>query len=455
MTDIYAPIVRKWIYPITQEIQNRSFYKMKVEADRNQYLSYKELRNLQFQKLIPLLHHSYKYVPYYRDVFEQIGLKPEDIRNWDDFQQLPILTKEQIRENRERLLSKKLRSPVFTVSTSGSTGKPMRFKMSQIHASANIVSRIRALRWWGINLGDRELQLFSASGQFVPGIKSTINARIFRPMKEKMLNRRLISAADLTEKNMGKYWQITNKFNPKIIYSSPSSIFVFAKYLKDQGYDCSKLGLKAVVTTGEILYDWQREMIEEVFRRPVVDEYGSVEAGIIAYGHPCGAMHTMDDYIIVELIKSNPQDELGEVVVTPLENWGSPLIRYNLHDLAVPSDNLSVCPLRLGFSKIEGIIGRQFDLLRLSNGRITHGVIFVQIIQYLKSIEQFQVIQKEPDLFVIILVSGKENNLDEEKYFIRSKLTEHLGPVRIDFRRVSSIPKESSGKFRFIRSEVN
>jgi len=420
MTDIYAPIVRKWIYPITQEMQKRNFFKMIVEADRNQYLSQNELRNLQFQKLIPLLQHSYKYVPYYHDIFNQIGVKPEDIRSWDDFQQLPILTKEQIRANRDRLLSKKLRSPVFTVSTSGSTGKPLRFNMSQIHAGANIVSRIRALRWWGINLGDREINLTSASGQFVPGIKS-----------------------------------ITKQFNPKIIYGFPSAIYVFAKYLKDHGYDCSKLGLKAVVPTGEILFDWQREMIEEVFRKPVVDEYGSVEAGIIAYGHPCGAMHTMDDYIIVELIKSNPQDELGEVVVTPLENWGSPLIRYNLQDLAVPSDSPSACPLRLGFSKIEQIIGRQYDLFRLSNGRITHGHIFVQIIQYLKSIEQYQVIQKEPDLFEIILVSWKENNLDDEKYFIRTKLIEHLGPVRIDFRRVSSIPKEPSGKFRFIRSEVN
>ena len=455
MTDIYAPIVRKWIYPITQEMQKRNFFKMIVEADRNQYLSQDELRKLQFQKLIPLLHHSYKYVPYYHDVFEQIGLKPEDIRNWDDFQQLPILTKELIRENRERLLSKKLRSPVFTVSTSGSTGKPMRFNMSQIHTGANIVSRIRALRWWGINLGDREMQLSSASGLFVPGIKSTFNVRIFRPMKEKMLNRRLISALDMTEKSMGNYWHITKQFNPKIIYGFPSAIYVYAKYLKDHGYDCSKLGLKAVVPTGEILFDWQREMIEEVFRKPVVDEYGSVEAGIIAYGHPCGAMHTMDDYIIVELIKSNPQDEFGEVVVTPLENWGSPLIRYNLDDLAVPSDSPSACPLRLGFSKIERIIGRQYGLIRLSNGRITHGHIFVQIIQYLKSIEQFQVIQKEPDLFEIILVSWKENNLDDEKYFIRTKLIEHLGPVRIDFRRVSSIPKEPSGKFRFIRSEVN
>jgi len=280
MTDIYAPIIRKCIYPLSQEMQKRNFFKLMSEADKNQYLSQNELRNLQFQKLIPLLQHSYKYVPYYRDVFDQIGVKPEDIRSWNDFRQLPILTKEQIRVNRERLLSKKLRSPVFSLSTSGSTGKPMRFNMSQIHAGANIVSRIRALRWWGINLGDREMQLSSPSGQFVPGIKSTFNARIFRPMKEKILNRRLISALDMTEKSMDNYWHITKKFNPKIIYGFPSAIYVFAKYLKDHGYDCSKLGLKAVVTSCEILFDWQREMMEEVFRKPVVDEYGSVEARV-------------------------------------------------------------------------------------------------------------------------------------------------------------------------------
>ena len=85
MNDIYTPILRDWIYPLAQRVQNRNYSKLMTEAIKNQFLSQDELQNIQFNKLTALLHHAYNSVPHYRDTFDSVGLKPEDIRSWDDF----------------------------------------------------------------------------------------------------------------------------------------------------------------------------------------------------------------------------------------------------------------------------------------------------------------------------------------------------------------------------------
>jgi phenylacetate-CoA ligase len=168
----------------------------------------------------------------------------------------------------------------------------------------------------------------------------------------------------------------------------------------------------------------------------------------------------MDDFIIVEIIKSDPQDEFGEVVITQLENWGSPLIRYNLQDLAVPAGDTKTCPAGLGFGKIKRVMGRRHDLIRLSSGRIVHGQFFSNLMAFMPSVRQFQVVQKEYDLFEITVetYSGKVPNdeipIDEEKY-LRTRIRQYLGPVEIKLRTVPNISGESSGKFRSVRSEVN
>ena len=147
MNDIYTPILRDWIYPLAQRVQNRNYSKMMSEATKNQFLSQDELQNIQFNKLTALLHHAYDSVPHYRYTFDSVGLKPEDIRSWDDFSKIPILTKEQIRKDPDGFVSRNLRSPIRRIRTSGSTGSPLRFYLSQATAASANVSRIRALRW--------------------------------------------------------------------------------------------------------------------------------------------------------------------------------------------------------------------------------------------------------------------------------------------------------------------
>jgi phenylacetate-CoA ligase len=453
MSDYYPTILRNWIYPLAQKLRKRDYAKMMQDAQRNQYLEREQLRRIQFTKLKALLHHSYQTVPYYRDRYKQAGLEPDDIRCLDDIKLLPILTKDEIRNDHKWFLSEKPRTPVFKVSTSGSTGIPMEFHISQSAAAAANTCRIRALEWWGIKLGDRELRFGGIGYPMGSGVKVFAKKHFISPVRYRIMNRRTLSAFDMSPQSMDAYWNFIQKYSPKYFFGYPSSFHIFAQYIREQGYDGKSLGLRCVVTTGEILFDWQVQEIEDVFNCPVANEYGSAEVGVMAYGYPCGALHIMDDFILLEVVKTNPNDEAGEIVVTHLENWGSPLIRYNVQDLAIPLDDASPCPHGLGFKKIRRVIGRYHDLIRLPSGRIVHGTYFEGLMREVVGVQQYQVIQKKPDLFEILVVSNEEFTTDQED-FIRDKINLHLEYAQVEIIRTQTISKEATGKLRYVISEV-
>ena len=258
----------------------------------------------------------------------------------------------------------------------------------------------------------------------------------------------------MTPKMMREHWEAILKFSPRYIFGFPSSYALFANYLHEKGYDGREANLKLVVTLSEILYEWQEQLITTTFGCPVANEYGSVEAGVIAHSHPCGAMHTMDDGVIVEVIKSNPEDEYGQLVVTNLDNWGYPIIRFNLNDLGKTILNGHDCSLGIGLRIFEGLVGRNQDVLRLESGRIVYCHYFHNLIKHVRGVRQYQVIQKKPDHFELkILPEGESFNREQENY-IQDVIREHLDGSTIIIKIVDNIPKDSSGKLRYVISEV-
>lgn len=132
MKDYHAAIINKWIFPYSIKLRKGDFKSKMDEALQNQTLTREEIRNLQFEKLGELIQHAYHFVPYYRDTFKQNGISPQDIRSWEDFEKLPILTKAEVREYNLQFLSEKPRTPLRNYKTSGSTGTPLRVFTSEI-----------------------------------------------------------------------------------------------------------------------------------------------------------------------------------------------------------------------------------------------------------------------------------------------------------------------------------
>ncbi len=452
--DLYSPILRNWIYPLAQRLQGRDFHPVMNAASRDQFLNYNEIRVLQFRKVSALIRHAYQTVPYYQKTFREAGLQPGDIKTWEDFELIPILTKEILRENSESFYSTKPDSALYSVSTSGSTGKPLKIQISQRAALRANVSRIRSLKWWEIQLGDREIRLTNTGYSFERGWRKFYYEYILNPTRNMLMNRKHFSAYTMTAKLMRDHWEAMLNFSPKYIFGFPSAYTVFANYLHDEGFDGKEANLKLVLTSGEILHEWQENLITTTFGCPVADEYGSIEMGAIAHSHPCGVMHTMDDGVFVEVIKSNPYEEYGELVVTNLDNWSYPIIRFNLNDLAKSVQDGHDCSLGLGLGVLDGLVARMLDVLRLASGRIIYNHYFQNLIKHVCGVKQYQVIQKKPDLFELKIIPQDQSFDKVQENYIQEIIREHLEGSTINIKIVDIIPRDPSGKLRFVISEL-
>jgi phenylacetate-CoA ligase len=258
----------------------------------------------------------------------------------------------------------------------------------------------------------------------------------------------------MTPEIMQELWESILAFSPRYLFGFPSAFSFLAEFVNQKGYDGRKANLLVVVTTGETLHKLQEDINSNTFGCPVANEYGSSEAGVIAYSHPCGALHTMDDGVVVEVIRSSPEDEFGEVVVTNLDNWGFPIIRYNHNDLAKNVERGHECSLGLGFGTLEGLIGRSQDSVRLASGRVIYCYYFHHLIQYVGGVKQFQFVQKKPDLFELKVIPKDESFGPAEVKFIRDAVRKNLDGSETNINIVDNIPGDPSGKLRYVISEL-
>jgi phenylacetate-CoA ligase len=455
MKDYRAAIINKWIFPYSIKLRKGDFKSKMDEAMQNQTLTREEIRNMQFEKLGELIQHAYHFVPYYRNTFKQIGLSPQDIRTWEDFEKLPILTKSQVREYNQQFLSEKQRTPLRSYKTSGSTGIPLSVFTSEISIASEYAVRFRALNYYGVNIGDRVVRFQDVDRySHTTGLKKDIDKRLYQPFKNFVFNRSMLPVNNISEEDLERQWQFLQVHKPIYIWGYSSALHHMARYIDDRGYNGGSLGIKLVTVGGEKLFDFQNETLERVFECPVADSYGSFEIGIAACSYPCGALHTNDDFVIVEVIKSNPGDEYGQIIATRLDNWEFPLIRFNVEDLAPPLETHHDCSLGLPFCKLDQIIGRRFDQIKLANGRVVHGSYFTNLLRKIPGIRHYQVNQRELDRFEILAVIDEDNYSKEVASTIKDRMNALFGPVEVTVTPVPSIPSEASGKFRVVRSDL-
>jgi len=207
MKDYHAALINKWIFPYSIKLRKGDFNSKMDEAIQNQILSREEIRNLQFEKLGELIRHAYNFVPYYRNTFKQIGLSPQDIRTWEDFNKLPILTKAEVREYNQQFLSEKQRTPLRKFKTSGSTGKPLKVFTSEISIASEYAVRFRALNCYGVNIGDRFVQFLGADRySHTPGWRGFIDKRLYQPFKNSIFNRSILPVNNISEDDLEHQW---------------------------------------------------------------------------------------------------------------------------------------------------------------------------------------------------------------------------------------------------------
>lgn len=442
-------IVRHLTFPLYRRVIGERALACLKELEQTQWYSLSQLRDLQLRKLKGLLAHCYDNVPYYRALFDELAIKPEDIKGMDDFRRLPFLTKHELRHNLPQILAQDRGRPFIRERTSGSSGIPTEVQIDRLTSAYHFAAQARGRRWWGWDIGEKNVWLWGSLGPW----------HEVRRFKRRLAdNTILFSVYDLGPRSMRDYYQRMRHFKPRFMYGFTSALYALAKFVKEDGLDGRALGLKGVCTTSEILYPHQREMIETAFGCPVINEYGCTEVGIIAFQCPEGGMHLSSENILVEFIRDGKPAQPGQmasIVVTDLNNRRMPLVRYRTGDVGCYSARL--CPCGRGLPLMEVSVGREVDLIRLRNGKVLHPETLTLPHDSLlfEKIRQYKIFQRSLSLFFIQIEAepGSESLVTNGfSRFVRDKLGEE---VAVEFEFVECIPRERSGKLRYFVSELN
>ena len=325
-----------------------------------------DIHQVQKDRLAKLLLHCKQHVPAYAAV-----LPDEHTILADPFavlRQVPPLPKRQFQRETEQHLADNIPAEQRIANcTGGSTGEPIHFYMTRPQVESYEAARWRGLSWYGITQGSRSVMLWGSP------IELSKQAQRKNRIRESLLkNRRIVSAYNLTERDLSKHILFLERYKPEYLYGYATILTAFAQML-DKHRIHPNVHLKAVVSTSETLEPWQIELFERVFRCPVANEYGARDAGILAYTCPQGGIHITAENCIIEALdpithEPLPDGQSGVLAITDLTNFVQPRLRYMLGDVGA----ISPTPCRCGRTLpcLLHIDGREDDLLIGPNGAL-------------------------------------------------------------------------------------
>jgi phenylacetate-CoA ligase len=439
-------ILHKLNYALIQKIRGENVFHALNQMEDSQWYRQDKIKSIQWQQIKKIIAHAYNNVPFYTQSLNQARIKPEDINQWSDLLHVPILTKNDLRYNAHLLKATDKRYHYSKYSSSGSTGSSSIVLVDRNAATYRHAAVFRTQKWMGVDIADKMVTFW--------GTQLDRKSRIKDNIKDFFLHRKTFSTHALNADTFLSFYKIIQRFKPKIIYGFTSAIYEFAQFLQSKGLPMHKSGIGAVLVTGESLFSYQREVIGETLNCHVYVQYGAEEFGPLAYECPEGGLHIIAENVYIEVEKQNENDGKGNLIITGLKNYVMPLIRYRLGDVGIFSN--AECRCGRGLPIIGEISGRSVDFVRTSDGRIIHGIYFDYLPKYfLGEILQFQVVQEDINTVCVNIVKDIEFNQHTLKKF-ENKLKDVLGDgINIIFDFIDCIPRESTGKFRFVVSKLN
>ena len=408
---------------------------------KSQWWSQGQIEAYQFQQLSGLLHHAYENVPYYTRIFDNLNLKPKDIKSLKDLQKLPFLTKEIIKENIEELKAKNYPKYKFEHSmTGGSTGYPLQFYTEKGVWLARLMAYDKILMdWMDCTFLDKYV--------FITGRDD--------PWKYQLFGRVLIlSSFYMNDEYMPQFIDKIKKLKPKYFLAYPSAITILANYMKKNNIE-NFPSVKFIACHAETLYEWQRNLLEETFNCRIHENYGLREQ--TAMGGTCECsnyFHMFPEYGIIELIDKDgktvtKEDEIGEIVGTGFHTYIFPFIRYKTGDLGVYTTKKCKC-------------GRNYPLLKRIEGRVQDFVIsktkqltpFTRIHHLIaessQNVKESQFYQ-DTDGEIVLNIVKTENYTDADSKAIQKNFQKTLGSgLHLTIQFVDHIPRTKRGKYQFL-----
>ena len=370
------------------------------------------------------------------------------------WESLPVMTKRDLqRPLAERLSQGYSVKNVFVNKTSGSGGDPMVFAKDNFCHAIIWANIMRRFGWYGVDFNTSyQARFYGMPLDFVSNAKLRV--------KDFFARRYRFSIFDLSDKGLEKIVDGFRRRKFDYINGYTNTIVLLAKYLESKNLILKSVcpTLKLCVTTSEMLFDDDRELIKNWIGVPVVNEYGASELDVIAFENPDGRWLVNAETTYVEIVddegKSVPNGTEGRIVVTSLYNRAHPMIRYEVGDWGALDESSTA-----KFPVLKSLTGRTNDLAVLPSGKKPAGMTFYSITKKLfgdqGNVREFVIRQVKLDTFEIVYTSAVPLGSDEI-HRIERTLEQYLEPeLHFIFIRRETLERTKSGKLKQFESLID
>ncbi|KNZ69775.1 AMP-dependent synthetase and ligase [Thermincola ferriacetica] len=394
-------------------------------------MSREDLQAIQLDRLQATVNYAYEKVPYYKALFDEHGVHPQDIKRLEDVHKLPFTGKEALAENYPfGMFAVPMKDVVRLHASSGTTGKQkvVGYTKRDIRTWANLVARIATMA----GVTDEDIaQICFGYGLFTGGFGLHYGL-------EKIGATIIPASTGNTERQI----TMMQDFGTTALVATPSYALYMAEVAEDMGVDTSRLKLRVGLFGSEPCTESMRKELERRWHIRVTDNYGLTEIGGpgVAGECECGeGMHINEDHFYPEII--NPETgevlgygEEGELVFTSLTREAFPIIRYRTRDISMLINE----PCKCGRTTIrmKKLTGRTDDMLIIRGVNVYPSQIETVLLETEGVAPHYQLIVTRKgymdDLEVLVEVSenyftGKFKELEELESSLRSKLNRTLG----------------------------
>lgn len=383
-----------------------------------------EIDAIQMEQFRRLLSMAIERTDYYRDAYRFMGKNVSELSRIEDLGSLPMLEKTDLRNNPlGSFISRRTQFSQDSI-TAGSSGSPVTVRHSFRWWCQSLARRARLFRRHGLDFGSREGRLWGRGARDQRSL-----------LTEVMGNRRIFQFLARSDHELVDELQELIEFNPDYLYGYSSLILNAARAIERHGREGS-LNISAVIRTAENMTCQQSEFVSRVFRCPVINEYGCSEVEIMGFDCELGRCHVEASHVLLEAVPDNSGQT--EAVVTDLDNFVMPLIRYRVGDY-IEIDQ-SPCGCGRNSAVIRSVQGRTTgQIVRLPDGSKQHAVKFAYMMEEICeagfNLEQFRIRQISPHDLLFQLEGVPLDQRQQVEIAISHKVAAKLSPLfRINYQ---------------------
>lgn len=433
-------ILEKLVLKIVGFLLGIKFMSKLIELRKVYSMQENKINELQENKLNSLLRYSINNVPFYSDYKYLVNEKDIHMH----LNKFPIIDKNILLDQQNKLLSVEKKNLIKCVS-SGSTGQQSVIYMSKVDQSYARATQILWWEWAGYKIGDPILQT---------GI--TPNRGFVKSIKDILLNTYYLQAFTHSKEDVIKALKWAKTKQKPVLAGYASSLYVIAKYAIEENIS---VDFKVAISWGDKLFDHYKKIIKQAFNIDIYETYGSAEGLMLGGQKDQEKMYQMLLNSYIEIVDDNDlpvrDGEMGHVIVTNLNAFAMPLIRYRIGDLAIkqPQVNQSL-DKKNQLPLWEKIIGRDTDLVVTKSNKFLVVHSFTGIFEHIPEIKQFCVIQNNKNGIVINFIR-RDGFVEEILDKIKRKILKYIDePFEIEFKEVDFIAPTKSGKPQLIISNL-